>query len=133
MVEFHKRFDPVYRDALSRARTTLGEFGFFHSFMSQPKYQLTTFKAWAGVSSDISYYLNSHHIDVHAWFVQGAGAGCSECVRLLGDRLTQPHGRFAGRARPVSVFASAATGTAIAEPYRCPPGPCRRGGAGSWS
>ena len=33
--------------------------------MSQPKLQLSTFKAWAGLSSDISYYLNSHHIDFH--------------------------------------------------------------------
>ena len=37
--------------------------------MSQPKYQLHTFKAWAGSSSDISYYLNSHHIDFHEWCV----------------------------------------------------------------
>ena len=28
--------------------------------------QLETFKAWAGKESDISYYLNSHHVDVHA-------------------------------------------------------------------
>jgi D-galacturonate reductase len=27
--------------------------------------QLETFKAWAGKDSDISYYLNSHHIDVN--------------------------------------------------------------------
>jgi D-galacturonate reductase len=32
--------------------------------MSQPKSQLETFKAWAGRDSDISYYLNSHHIDI---------------------------------------------------------------------
>lgn len=32
--------------------------------MSQPKFQLETFKSWAGIDSDISYYLNSHHIDV---------------------------------------------------------------------
>ena len=70
----------------------LGEFGFFNSFMSQPKSQLSTFKSWAGLivyyfnlllitriyiyicnpagtSSDISYYLNSHHIDIHEWAV----------------------------------------------------------------
>lgn len=35
--------------------------------MSQPKFQLETFKAWAGIHSDISYYLNSHHIDFHVW------------------------------------------------------------------
>lgn len=33
--------------------------------MSQPKSQLETFKAWAGIDSDISYYLNSHHIDIN--------------------------------------------------------------------
>ena len=37
--------------------------------MSQPKHQLDTFRAWAGKSSDISYYLNSHHIDFHEWCV----------------------------------------------------------------
>jgi D-galacturonate reductase len=54
--------------------------------MSQPKFQLETFKSWAGIDSDISYYLNSHHIDVstvhmpmraatdgqiHCWMVEG--------------------------------------------------------------
>jgi D-galacturonate reductase len=56
-----------------------------------------TFKAWAGKSSDISYYLNSHHIDQHAW-------------------------QMAGRGRPVKVVASAATGVASSEPYNCPKG-----------
>jgi len=37
--------------------------------MSQPKSQLDTFRAWAGRSSDISYYLNAHHIDFHVWSV----------------------------------------------------------------
>jgi hypothetical protein len=37
------------------------------SYMSQPKFQLETFKSWAGIDSDISYYLNSHHIDVRSW------------------------------------------------------------------
>ena len=35
--------------------------------MSQPKSQLETFRHWAGRSSDISYYLNAHHIDFHVW------------------------------------------------------------------
>lgn len=39
--------------------------------MSQPKSQLETFKAWAGKESDISYYLNSHHIDVNESMVPG--------------------------------------------------------------
>ena len=28
-----------------------------YAYMSQPKLQLETFRAWAGKSSDISYYL----------------------------------------------------------------------------
>lgn len=56
--------------------------------MSQPKQQLETFKAWAGKGvSDISYYLNSHHIDFHEW-----------CL----DR----------KSRPISVTATASTGVA---------------------
>jgi len=39
--------------------------------MSQPKKQLATFRAWAGKSSDISYYLNSHHIDFLCWALEG--------------------------------------------------------------
>lgn len=78
-------------------QSKLGDFSFFQSFMSQPKFQLETFKAWAGVSSDISYYLNSHHIDVHCWGMQG-------------------------KAYPTTVTASASTGVAHAEPYNCPAG-----------
>ncbi len=64
-VEHHKRFDPAYADARDRAmKGSLGEFNYFYSYMSQPKSQLETFKAWAGKDSDISYYLNSHHIDI---------------------------------------------------------------------
>lgn len=63
-IEHHKRFDPAYADAKARARN-LGDFNYFYSYMSQPKSQLETFSAWAGVDSDISYYLNSHHIDIN--------------------------------------------------------------------
>ena len=35
--------------------------------MTQCKTQLDTFAGWAGKSSDINYYLNSHHIDIHCW------------------------------------------------------------------
>ena len=64
-IEHHKRFDPAYADARNRAKNgSLGEFNYFYSYMSQPKSQLETFKAWAGKESDISYYLNSHHVDV---------------------------------------------------------------------
>lgn len=47
--------------------------------------QLETFKAWAGRSSDISYYLNSHHVDFSEWVL-------------------------AGRARPLQVVAAGSTG-----------------------
>ena len=62
-VEHHKRFDPAHADARNRAKS-LGDFNYFYSYMSQPKSQLETFKAWAGKESDISYYLNSHHVDI---------------------------------------------------------------------
>ncbi|KAF9786019.1 D-galacturonic acid reductase [Thelephora terrestris] len=94
-VEHHKRFDPVYSDAKARAQS-LGEFNFFNAWMSQPKSQLETFRAWAGRDSDISYYLSSHHIDICCWFLQG-------------------------KAVPTRVVASAATGIATGEPYNCVP------------
>ena len=68
-MEVHKRWDPMYADARDRIRQ-LGEFSFFSSFMSQPKSQLHTFRSWAGKASDISYYLNAHHIDFNVWSVQ---------------------------------------------------------------
>jgi len=86
-VEHHKRFDPAYSDAKFRAQK-MGEFNYFYSYMSQPKSQLETFKAWAGVDSDISYYLNSHHIDI-----------CDSMVSPLGYV-------------PVKVSASASKGVA---------------------
>ena len=61
-IEVHKRWDPMYSDARDRIQS-LGPFSYMNAFMSQPKFQLETFKAWAGKSSDISYYLNSHHVD----------------------------------------------------------------------
>lgn len=85
-MEVHKRWDPIYVDARDRIRQ-LGEFSFFQSYMSQPKSQLQTFKSWAGKSSDISYYLNSHHIDFNVW----------SCLHM---------------ATPIAVRASAATGLA---------------------
>ena len=88
-VEYHKRWDPIYSDARERARG-LGDFSFFASMMTQRRSQLDTFAAWAGKSSDISYYLNSHHIDVLCWMLEG-------------------------RARPESVTAAASTGVAEAQ------------------
>ena len=84
-IEHHKRFDPAYADARARAKT-LGHFTYFYSYMSQPKSQLETFKAWAGSESDISYYLNSHHVDV--------------CESMVPDY------------KPVRVTASGSVGTA---------------------
>jgi D-galacturonate reductase len=86
-IEHHKRFDPAYWDAKARA-LKMGDFNYFYSYMSQPKSQLETFKAWAGVDSDISYYLNSHHVDI-----------CDSMVSQLGYV-------------PVKVSASASKGVA---------------------
>lgn len=85
-VEHHKRFDPAYADARAKAQN-LGDFNYFYSYMSQPKSQLETFKAWAGKDSDISYYLNSHHVDI--------------CESMVPEY------------DPVRVNASASTGTAV--------------------
>jgi len=85
MAELHKRFDPFYVDGRDRIRS-FGPFSHFWSYMSQPKHQLETFKAWAGKSSDINYYLNSHHIDYHEWCMHGkarpvrVSAHCSKGV-----------------------------------------------------
>jgi len=86
MLEVHKRFDPIYADAVDQIRT-FGDFSYMNTYMSQPKTQLDTFASWAGISSDISYYLNSHHIDILCW--------------ALSDR-----------AKPISVVATASTGVA---------------------
>ena len=67
-IEVHKRWDPIYSDARDQLQG-LGDFSYMYSYMSQPKHQLGTFRSWAGKSSDISYYLNSHHIDFHEWVV----------------------------------------------------------------
>jgi len=85
-IEVHKRFDPMYSDARNKI-ADLGDPSYFVAYMSQPKHQLDTFKAWAGKSSDISYYLNSHHVDFHNWVI-------------------------GGRSRPERVTASSSTGVA---------------------
>lgn len=71
-VEYHKRWDPIYNDAVQRMQA-LGPFSYYHSCMTQRREQLDTFAGWAGKSSDISYYLNSHHIDIHCWAMTGRG------------------------------------------------------------
>lgn len=83
-VEVHKRWDPFYADARDRARAALGDFQYLYAYMSQPKHQLETFKAWAGKSSDISYYLNSHHIDWSEWTLHGI----ARPVRVTGTAST---------------------------------------------
>ncbi len=85
-MEVHKRWDPIYIDARDRIRG-LGDFSLYHAYMSQPKSQLDSFRSWAGKSSDISYYLNAHHLD----FL---------CMSL------------AGRARPTLVSAMGSYGVA---------------------
>lgn len=75
VIEVHKRYDPFYIDIHDRirAKKDIGnDFQYMYSYMSQPKHQLDTFSAWLGGSggsnsSDISYYLNSHHIDWCEW------------------------------------------------------------------
>lgn len=82
-IEVHKRWDPIYADAKDRI-PDLGHLSFFNAYMvpstvhaplltpsqSQPSMQLDTFRSWAGKSSDISYYLNSHHVDFLVWTQQ---------------------------------------------------------------
>lgn len=57
-IEVHKRWDPMYVDARDRIRQ-LGDFSFVASYMSQPKQQLETFRAWAGKSSDMYAYFST--------------------------------------------------------------------------
>ena len=83
-MEVHKRMDPFYADARDRARSQLGNFQYMYAYMSQPKHQLDTFKAWAGKSSDISYYLNSHHIDFSEWTLEGI----ARPIRVTGTSST---------------------------------------------
>jgi len=83
-MEVHKRLDPFYADARDRIRSQLGNFQYMYAYMSQPKHQLETFKAWAGKSSDISYYLNSHHIDLSEWTLEGI----ARPVRVTGTSST---------------------------------------------
>jgi D-galacturonate reductase len=83
-VEVHKRLDPFYADARDRIRGGLGNFQYMYGYMSQPKHQLETFKAWAGKSSDISYYLNSHHVDWSEWTL----ASIARPIRVTGTSST---------------------------------------------
>lgn len=82
-VEYHKRFDPMYNDAVQRIRRA-GDLSFFQSYMTQPKSQLHTFRFWFEGKTpvtDISYYLNSHHVDICSWALQDQ-AVCTEVTAL---------------------------------------------------
>ena len=83
-MEVHKRWDPFYADVPDRAQSQLSNFQYMDAYMSQPKHQLDTFKAWAGKSSDISYYLNSHHIDFSEWTLEGI----ARPIRVTGTSST---------------------------------------------
>ena len=91
--EFHKRWDPLYADARERLRK-MGDLSFFTAYMSQPKMQLDTFAAWAGKSSDISYYLNSHHIDFLCWCLEGKSrpetVTAASSIGVAEKQLTRP-------------------------------------------
>lgn len=81
-IDYHKRFDPIYSNARRRIRS-LGRLSHFFSYMSQPREQvLDVFHKWAsgnpaslkttlGVREDVSYFLNSHHMDFLAWTLEG--------------------------------------------------------------
>ena len=107
MVEHHKRFDPAYADARHRALQAdgpIGDFSYFYSYMSQPKSQLETFKAWAGKDSDISYYLNSHHIDVHASMVLANGWVPSTVMASGGTGIAESMGCQKGTEDVISLL-----------------------------
>lgn len=97
--EVHKRWDPMYSDARHRIRQELAPLSYFHALMTQPAFQLQTFRSWAGSASDISYYLNSHHVDFLNWCLHGL-------------------------ARPVAVSACGARGFADSKERNFPPGTC---------
>ena len=93
--------------------------------MSQPRSQLETFKAWAGKESDISYYLNSHHIDVCESMIPGykpikvtasGSRGMAEdpaCVNGIEDTISllvkwQERGEFHRKATAVYIASQTA-------------------------
>ena len=54
----------------------------------RPLYNDDDQKAWAGLGSDISYYLNSHHIDLHVWAMQ---VGLSHVCIFNSDSHSEHH------------------------------------------
>jgi len=102
----HKRLDPMYADARDRIRE-LGPFSYMYSYMSQPKHQLDTFRKWAGIGSDVSYYLNSHHIDFHCWALLQQ----EQQQQQQSQQQSQQH-NMCVVSRPIVVTATASTGVA---------------------
>jgi hypothetical protein len=99
----------------------IGDFSFFTSYMSQPKSQLETFRAWAGIDSDISYYLNSHHVsrclfcgNASSWIeaCEGLTCGClsARLISIVGwSRASSSLSRLPPLLRLVSPPASLTT------------------------
>lgn len=69
-VENHKRHDPVYADFKAKV-DNLGDFSYFSAYMSQPDCQAKHYHSINGQATDVSLYLNSHHIDYHTWLMGG--------------------------------------------------------------
>jgi D-galacturonate reductase len=67
-VENHKRYDPIYAH-FKQTVGELGEFSYFSSYMSQPACQARHYQSRGASSTDVSFYLNSHHVDFHAWLM----------------------------------------------------------------
>ena len=120
-VEVHKRWDPIYQDARDRLRG-LGDMSYLSAYMSQPKRQLRTFGAWAGRSSDISYYLNSHHVGEPArraamgWAEAGAAGRALHavgCCRSSASGQSDAQPLHAVRAACVAPATRAATSCAV--------------------
>jgi hypothetical protein len=102
-------FDPAYSDAKARA-ASLGEFNFFSAWMSQPKSQLETFRAWAGKDSDIrcAYCHCPHSAELNLRFsavitspritsIFAAGSFKISRSRPVSSRALRPESRRASR------------------------------------
>ena len=113
-IEHHKRFDPAYADARHKSQTTLGEFNYFYAYMSQPKSQLETFKAWAGRYSDISYYLNSHHVDICESMVASQGWSPVRVVASGAKGVAQDIGCWEGTEDTITLVVDWKKGTRVA-------------------
>lgn len=71
--------------------------------MSQPVSQLETFSSWAS-ETDISYYLNSHHVDFHCWCLTQLSINSNQLKKICCWR-------------PKTVYACGSYGIANNPPY----------------